>query len=299
MPRATTSSVIGSGRLARSLLPLLRDAGYPVRWVYGRRRSHALSAARLARGSNATVSLARALSDTSLVLLAVSDAALEEVAGRIAALDLDWSRRTFLHHSGARGLDCLRPLQRVGASVGLLHPMQALGTPRLAARLIPGSAARIDGDRRGRAAALRLARRLGLRPLPLGELSDEQRLAYHTAASLVSNDVVALVDLALESIAECGLSREAGRDALMALVRGTLMQIERGGPEAALSGPAARGDTTTLRRQLQFLHSRGAMSHEIHRLLSERMARLAARHGEAGARRTLRFLAGRRKGRAV
>jgi len=243
--------------------------------------------------------LRRALSDTSLVLLAIADDALEQVAEEMATFDLDWRRRTILHHSGAKGVECLASLAAAGASTGLLHPLQALGTPELAAKLIPGSAARVEGDRRGQAAARRLARGLGLRPLRLAPLTDEQRLAYHTAASLVSNDLVALFDLALTSMEETGVDAREGRDALLALVRGTLKQIEQNGPQAALSGPAARGDTRTLQRQLRLLESRGANAHQIHHLLSEHMARLAARHGERGARRTLDFLAGRRKGARV
>jgi len=233
------------------------------------------------------------------VLLAVADGALEEVAAQMAAFDLDWSRRTILHHSGARGVECLARLATAGAATGVLHPLQALGTPELAAKLIPGSAARIEGDRRGRAAARRLARGLGLRPLPLDTLTDEQRLAYHTAASLVSNDLVALFDLALESMEQTGVDPRRGRDALLALVRGTLKQIEQDGPQGALSGPAARGATRTLQRQLRVLESGGADAQQIHRLLSERMARIAVRHGERGARRTLELLAGRRKGAKV
>jgi predicted short-subunit dehydrogenase-like oxidoreductase (DUF2520 family) len=217
----------------------------------------------------------------------------------MATFDLDWGRRTVLHHSGARGVECLASLATAGASIGVLHPLQALGTPELAAKLIPGSAARIEGDRRGQAAARRLARGLGLRPLRLDALTDQQRLAYHTAASLVSNDLVALFDLALASMEETGVEARQGRDALLALVRGTLKQMEQGGPEAALSGPAARGDTHTLQRQLRLLKSRGADAEKIHRLLSDRMARLAVRHGERGARRTLELLAGRRKGAKV
>ena len=276
-----TTAVIGAGRLARALLPLLGPAGYPVVAVAARRSAAARAAARGLARVRATTSLRGAVEDARLVLLAVPDAAVRGGARTIAAPPgFDWSGRTVLHHAGALGVEPLETLARAGAGVGVLHPLQCLGTASAASRLVPGSRARIDGDRRGRPVASRLARDLGLVPLRLPRgLTESQRATYHAAAALVSNDLVALLALGTEMLESIGLSRRAAREALLPLARGTLDQLSGAGIRGAITGPVARGDLETLRGHLRALGRRSKAAAEVHRLLSRRLARLVREQG--------------------
>jgi len=90
----------------------------------------------------------------------------------------------------------------------------------------------------GHPIATRLAEALGMRPLTV---ADEDRAAYHAAASIASNYLITL-----ESAAE---RLFPGDRALLApLIRATVENWERQGREA-LTGPIARGDETTVARQ--------------------------------------------------
>jgi predicted short-subunit dehydrogenase-like oxidoreductase (DUF2520 family) len=280
--RTTPTALIGAGRLARVLLPLLGPAGYPVVAVADRR---------VERPAEATA-------HAGLVLLAVPDRAVAAVAAELAAAPLAWRGRVVLHHAGALGLEPLAPLAARGAGVGVLHPLQCLGSAG-ARRLLRGSRARIEGDRSGRAAASRLARRLGLVPLAI-PATPAARAAYHAAAALASNDVLALLGLAEELLAAAGVRAAAARAALLPLARGTLAQLERDGAAGALTGPAARGDVATLRAHLRALARISPEGAQVHRLLSRRLAAAAQALGvlaPADARR-VRGLAGpgRRRG---
>jgi predicted short-subunit dehydrogenase-like oxidoreductase (DUF2520 family) len=299
--RSTTATgVVGTGRLARSLAPLLAAAAHPVAAVAGRRLSSARALCRRVPGARATTSLRVAAESGRLILLAVPDRAIPAVARELAAIEtIDWSRRVVLHHAGALGHEPLQPLRSAGAGVGVMHPLQSLGSPDLAAEILPGSRARIEGDRRGLPAARRLARGLGLTPLHLREPSAADRTAYHAAASLVSNDVLALLAIGTELLEAVGLGRRQALDALMPLVRGTLRQVGRRGLEGPLTGPASRGDVETLRAHLRRLARGGPEDREIHRLLSLRLARLARAYGEQGAAATLAALGGSRRRRGV
>jgi predicted short-subunit dehydrogenase-like oxidoreductase (DUF2520 family) len=77
------------------------------------------------------------------------------------------------------------------------------------------------------------------------EIADEQRAAYHAAASIASNFLVTL-EAAAERIAA---SAGCGRELLVPLVRATIENWAALGPERALTGPVARGDEATVRRQ--------------------------------------------------
>ncbi len=272
------TSVIGAGKLACALVPLLGPAGFPVDSVASKRLASARRACRGVSQVITTRDLDQAVRGARLVLLAVPDSEISPVALRLADCD-GWERRTVLHHAGSLGVEPLEPLGALGAAVGVMHPLQSLGRPDLAAEALAGSRARIEGDPRGRAVASRLARGLGLTPLRLpARLSKENRSTYHAAAALVSNDLIALLDLGTELFESLGLSRTAARGALLALAQGTLSQAE-GGLKGALTGPVVRGDTETFNEHLRILRRRSPDDAEVHRLLSRRLARLARRHG--------------------
>jgi predicted short-subunit dehydrogenase-like oxidoreductase (DUF2520 family) len=290
--RTTPTAVIGAGRLARALLPLLGPAGHPVVAVASRRIAAARSAARSSPGAIACARPAEAADRARLVLLAVPDAAIAGVARDLARNGArDWRGRTVLHHAGALGLEPLAALAKAGAAVGVLHPLQCLAGSRVRLELLRGARARVEGDARGLAAATRLARRLGLVPLRLhaGDAGDA-RAAYHAAASVVSNDLVALLDLGVALLARAGIGPRQAIAALLPLAHGTLTQAAGEGPGAALTGPVVRGDLATLRSHLAALARVDRDAVEIHRLLSVRLARVAARRGGRASPRRIAAL---------
>jgi predicted short-subunit dehydrogenase-like oxidoreductase (DUF2520 family) len=145
-------------------------------------------------------------------------------------------------------------------------------------------------------------------PLPhRGAWTPESRAAYHAAASLVSNDVVALLASGVDLLVASGVGRRAALEALIPLCAGALRQAGREGLAAALSGPVTRGDAATLRAQLEALARHSDDAREAHRRLSLLLLALAReqRRGpdEAATRRLRRALGpaagGRRLRRTV
>jgi predicted short-subunit dehydrogenase-like oxidoreductase (DUF2520 family) len=285
--RGVATALVGAGRLARSLAPALDGAGHRLVAVLARRPAAARRVARSTPGAHAHVDPRLAVAGARVVLLAVPDRELRRCAMALAALgDLDWRGRVVLHHAGALGPEPLAPLARRGAAVGVLHPLQVLGGSERSASLLAGAHARIEGDPRAVRAARRLARGLGLVPLPLATLDDERRAAYHAAASVVANDLVALLSIGVELLERAGLAGE--RRALAALVplaRGALAQLDAGGLAAALTGPAARGDRATLAAHRRALGQLGAEERRVHDALARRLGRLTGSSGPAPTRK--------------
>jgi predicted short-subunit dehydrogenase-like oxidoreductase (DUF2520 family) len=244
-----------------------------------------------------------------LILLAVPDREIEPTARRLALTKgLDWSGKVVLHHAGSLGLGVLGPLERAGAAVGLLHPMQALARPDIAREVLPGSRARIEGSPAATVVARRLAKDLGLLPLSFPRPLDERgRVAYHAAASLASNDLVALMALAADVLETTGLDRQEALDGLVRLATGTLAQAAAGGLGDSLTGPVVRGDAETVADHLRELERGSGPQAQVHRLLSARLLNLAEDEGHrlspTERRRLLRIFAeragGRRRGPTV
>jgi predicted short-subunit dehydrogenase-like oxidoreductase (DUF2520 family) len=164
-----------------------------------------------------------------VALLAVPDGEIENAAGAIAPGALVG------HCSGARGLDALGG--REGFS---LHPLMTVTAQ--GARFHGAGCAVAGTSARATAAARTLAQRLGMRVV---EVDEDDRAAYHAAASVASNFLVTIEAAAARLAAAAGLERED----LVPLVRATVDNWERLGAERALTGPVARGDEDTLRRQ--------------------------------------------------
>ncbi len=145
------------------------------------------------------------------------------------------------HTSGATPLSALAP---AGVPAFGLHPLQSFAHPGVG---FEGAGAAVAGSTpEALAFATRLAERLGMTPF---EIDDGGRAAYHAAASVASNFLVTLAAAAEAIAASARLDREDARNLLTPLMRQTVRNVAELGPEAALTGPIARGDEATVAAQ--------------------------------------------------
>lgn len=173
--------------------------------------------------------VSRAAHGVDVLILATPDSALRAVASAVEP-----GEAVVVHLSGALGLDVLAPHRRRAS----LHPLVPLPDPEVGmARLASGVTFAVAGD----PVARTLAEMLGGRPV---HVEDEKRAAYHAAACIASNHLVALLGQAERVAAAAGI----GLDALLPLARAALDDVAELGPVGALTGPAARGDNATLAR---------------------------------------------------
>jgi predicted short-subunit dehydrogenase-like oxidoreductase (DUF2520 family) len=202
--------------------------------IVGRGRAGtALAAAFCAAGVSVTGPLGRgaAAADADAVLLCVPDA---EISSAAAALEIG---PPVGHCSGATGLDVLAPHAAFS-----LHPLMTFAGVGVPPRLTGAGAAIAGSTPQTLALARALADTLGLQAI---EVAAEDRVAYHAAASIASNFLVTLEAAAERLAATAGLDRRL----LLPLVRATVENWGRLGPERALTGPVARGDERTIARQ--------------------------------------------------
>jgi predicted short-subunit dehydrogenase-like oxidoreductase (DUF2520 family) len=281
---------VGSGRLANALLPRWRKAGWKIAVIAGRNPDTTRALASRVK-AEPRLDLAGLTDGPTVVLLAVPDESITDIAVGLARQG-DWSGRIALHHAGAFGPELLAPLTKVGAAAGVLHPLQVM--PRDPAAPLPDSTrARCEGAPAALRIARRLARDAGLVALPARlKWTPATRADYHIAASLAANDLVALIAAAAKLIESSGATRRDALDALLPLSRGALEQLARESPGQAVSGPVPRGDAETLETHFVRLNRRDRELHEIHRLLSSRVLKLAIEEGRIGerARKRLRKL---------
>ena len=115
------------------------------------------------------------------------------------------------------------------------------------------------------------------------ELRDEQRAAYHAAASIASNFLLTLEGTAESVAAGAGIAPEQVRRLLGPLVLATVSNWLAVGPQDALTGPVARGDEETVARQREAVARSAPEALELFDALVERTRALAGASEEVPA----------------
>ena len=273
-PSATrTCALVGPGRAGGALGTALVAAGWRVGRVAGRSAdadSVGAAATRFDAEATGAGSVGRGV---SLVVIATPDGVIGDVAAAVAP-SLE-PGALVLHLSGAVGVAALAPIvaARDVGDVGALHPLQTLPSAEVGAARLAGSWAAVAGSSR----VHDLATELGLVPFAVDE---RHRAAYHAAASVASNHVVALLGQ-VESIAA---SAGAPFAAFEPLVRATVDNAFALGPQAALTGPVARGDVETVVRHLAAVDE---SDHRAYKALAGVAARMAGRDDDSALRDAL------------
>jgi predicted short-subunit dehydrogenase-like oxidoreductase (DUF2520 family) len=244
--RLPAVTLIGPGRVGASLARAAAEAGLQARLAG---REDALEAA----------------GEAKVALLCVPDAQITPAAEAIAPAVPPL--RFVGHVSGATSLGALAPCVERGAAAFSLHPLQTMPDAESDLRGVPCAIAAEDPG--AEALARSLGERLGMRPFAVPE---EHRAAYHAAAVIASNFLVALEESAAELLAEAGV--DDARTLLAPLVLRTASNwAERGGE--ALTGPIARGDAETVDRHLEAIDEVAPELRALYEVLAERTVALA------------------------
>ncbi|WP_428261629.1 DUF2520 domain-containing protein [Haliangium sp.] len=270
--------VIGAGPVAVALAGSLRRAGAPVLGLWARRPEAARAAAAAAGIPGYGAAPPDRLLEAEVVLVAVRDDAIAEVAAMLVDTGLVGPRHVLVHCSGANpAADAFGAVAAGVGGVGTMHPLRAIVDGRAAIGRLDGTIFGVEGDDVGRAVVTALVRHLGGVAL---SLTSDQMGAYHAAAAMVANYAVTLVDAAVEVLTAAGIDAAAATAALLPLARGSLDNVETRGLPTALSGPIRRGDRATVARHLEVLAGDPEIS-ALYRVLARRTVGLARACGDA------------------
>lgn len=237
--------IVGAGRAGSSFASALAEVGWSVDLVSSRDLDR--------------IPL-EAIEHSDVVLLTVADAAIADVASQVAAaLDHPVSG-VVAHVSGSCDLDVLRPHPRTAS----IHPLMSLPDAATGARrLLDTCTFAVDGD----PSIVDIVDDLGGRAI---EVPSEKRAIYHATASVAANHLTALC----AQVERLAAHADVPAEAFWPLMATTLANVADAGAAASLTGPAARGDWSTVRAHLAALPDD---ERQLYRVLCARAADLAGR----------------------
>jgi predicted short-subunit dehydrogenase-like oxidoreductase (DUF2520 family) len=178
------------------------------------------------------------------------------------------------HCSGALSASELQAAQAQGARTASMHPIRSFAAPEQVVQNFAGTACGAEGEPD---ALAELTAAFGAIGAQVVTIDPQYKVIYHAAAVFACNYLVTLLDVARQAYIKAGIPDDIALKLIEPLVRETMDNVFRLGPEAALTGPVARGDTATVVRQYRAVKQWDPGHGALYRRMGKLTAALARR----------------------
>ncbi len=229
-------SIIGSGNVATHLAKAMQKSGLQVVDIFSKTPEHAAVLASTCN-ARAVTQLADLNQDIDLLLLAVNDDALKDLALQVDSLAIP-----VLHTSGSTSIDILKSAHH---SYGVLYPLQTFSkTKSIVIKEVPFFIEASDEAIKHQ--LIELCNTLGV---SYQQITSAQRMSLHISAVFACNFSNYMYSIAEELLKSNGLEF----DLLKPLIAETAEKIKQMSPKDAQTGPAKRNDHITIQKHIEAL----------------------------------------------
>jgi predicted short-subunit dehydrogenase-like oxidoreductase (DUF2520 family) len=243
-------SIIGSGNTATMLGKLLKKNNYIIKEIISR---NGIAAEKLAKEFNANACTAFKQFDknSDVYIIAVRDDAVAEVSAQV-----NMSEKIVVHTCGSVPMNVLA---ETSSNYGVLYPLQSLRKELNYSPVIPFL---VNGNNNfSRESIFNLAKSIAEKVIAA---DDELRLQYHLSAIIVSNFTNHLFALAKDYCS----NNNVDFSLLLPLIEETVIRLKNYEPVLMQTGPAIRGDETTMQKHLHLLNEFPQLK-KIYEVMSE------------------------------
>jgi predicted short-subunit dehydrogenase-like oxidoreductase (DUF2520 family) len=284
-----TLNLMGGGRVGQTLARLWQQQGtFRVQDVLTTSRASAQTACDFI-GAGTAVGALSAMRPAEVWMLAVPDAQVAQVA---QALAQEFAARAepsgtnlatppnpnaevvAFHCSGALGAAQLAPLAALGWHTASAHCILSFAHASTAVAQFPGTPCALEGDARACTTLRPAFQAIGGQCF---DLASEHKLLYHAAAVFATNFLPVLQTVAEDAWRATGVPAALIPGLRASLLANAVANITTLGPAAALTGPAARGDTAAIARQAVAVKDWDPAAGAAYEALSALALRMAAR----------------------
>ena len=288
-----TLNIVGAGRVGQTLASLWHVQGsFAIQDVLTTSLPSA-EAASAVIGAGQAVAQMQAMRAADVWMLAVPDAQLAACAQTLAAV---WTARSaaqptqapctahpkatsptdnapiVFHCSGAQSAATLGPLAALGWHAASAHCILSFASVPAAIAQFFGTPCALEGDAAACAALRPAFTAIGAQCF---DVASSDKLLYHAAAVFATNFLPVLQATAEDLWRSTGMPTEMIPALRASLLRNAVTNITALGPQAALTGPAARGDTAAIARQGEAVSAWDAPTGAAYAALSALALRLA------------------------
>lgn len=269
-------SFIGAGKVGTALAYLLKRSGYNIVGISSRSIASAQRASEFIGDITYSNDIYLFVEDSDVVFITTNDDAIDSVVMGIKENCEIKKGQIFVHTSGSRSANVFKALEELGAYGISIHPLQTIANPQEGIKNITGSLFAVDGNNNAFGLAKEIVDALE------GEvffIDSNQKPLYHLAAVIACNYFVTLMDKSVNLFREVNIEEKMGTIGLIKLVKGTLNNIERLGPQDALTGPIARGDIATIKDHIEAMKKYSPDTLQLYKTMGLYTTELAIKKG--------------------
>lgn len=258
--------IIGAGKVGVSVGRYLKDNNIQIAGFFDTNCENAAFAAQFTK-TDCFSDLEEIVSLSDTLFITTPDSVIGSVWDCIK--DMSVQNKIVCHFSGALSSDVFTDSQSTGANVCSIHPMLAFSDKLTSYRIPANTFFAVEGDKTAVSALKNLFETLGN---TVCRIDKSKKSLYHTATSVLSNEIVAVLDLGYSLLEECGFSREEAVKATQNLVFGNVKSVLENGCVKALTGPVERNDLQTVKKHIDSLQGE---DRQTYILLAKRLVNLA------------------------
>ena len=238
--------IIGAGKVGVSVGRYLKDNNIQIAGFYDVDCDNAAFAERFTQ-TDCFSDLEKLVRVSDTLFITTPDAVIGSVWDCIIKNNMSVQNKIVCHFSGALSSDVFTDSQSTGASVCSIHPMLAFSDKLTSYRIPANTFFALEGDETAVSALKSLFENLGNTVCCIDK---SEKSLYHTAASVLSNELVAVLDLGYSVLEQCGFSRDGAVKATQNLVLGNVKSVLENGCVNALTGPVERNDLQTVKKHV-------------------------------------------------
>ena len=264
--------IIGAGKVGVSVGRYLKDNNIQISGFYDIDSDNAAFAAQFTQ-TDCFSDLEELVKVSDTLFITTPDNVIGSVWDCIKN-NMSVQNKIVCHFSGALSSDVFTDSQSTGAGVCSVHPMLAFSDKLTSYRIPANTFFAIEGEETAVSAVKSLFESLGN---TVCRINKSKKSLYHTAASVLSNEIVALLDMGYSLLEQCGFSRDDAVGATKNLVSGNVKSVLENGCVNALTGPVERNDLQTVKKHVESLEGG---DRQIYILLAKRLVKLAKEKNE-------------------
>ena len=104
-----------------------------------------------------------------------------------------------------------------------------------------------------------------------------KKAKYHAAASILSNQVIAVLDMGYTLLEDCGFTRDEALRATGQLVMRNIENVLEAGCDGALTGPIERNDIETVKKHIACMQNDDSDDVSLYKMLGTKLANIAVK----------------------
>lgn len=242
-----TIGIVGAGKVGCSIGKYLMEQGVSVTGYYSKTKESVDTAATFTN-TRAYESLEEFVTDNDLIFLATPDDCIGETWNQIAVKSTQ--RKIVCHFSGSLSSVVFSNREEKGIVACSLHPMYAFCDKFTSYKKLNQVMFTAEGDEEALAVVCPIFEKLGN---TVCVIPSEKKVRYHAAASMVSNMMIALYEMSLRMLMDCGFEKTEATNLVKPLVEGNIQNLLSTSSKEALTGPVERGDFETIKKHISCL----------------------------------------------